>query len=61
MFVDGRFWMHYTRSNISILSERNFCHGFAKSNINAQEGKNMLEVCYYPYSCPQPFLNFPFA
>ena len=42
--------MRYTKNHISIHSERNFYHGSAKSNINEQEGKNMLEVCFSPYS-----------
>jgi len=42
MSVDDLFWMRYTKSNILIHSERNFCHGSAKSNINEQEKKNML-------------------
>lgn len=60
--VDGLFWMRYMRSNISIPSGRNFCHGSAKSSINAQEGKNMPEVSFYPLILlSQLFLNSCFA
>jgi hypothetical protein len=53
--------MHYTRSSMSILSERNFCHGSAKSNISAQEGKSMPEVSFYLIPTITAFHTFMFC
>ena len=48
-FASDQFSMPFTTSQSLILSEKSFCHGYAKFNTKGRSGKSMDEVVYYSY------------
>lgn len=47
--ASDRFLMPFTTSQCLTLSEKSFCHGYAKFNTKERNGKSMDEVVYHAY------------
>ncbi len=47
--ASDRFLMPFTTSQCLTLSEKSFCHGYAKFNTKERNGKSTDEVVYHAY------------